>query len=62
MPPAHISDTSHTPVEERHCVVDGARASAGHAALVPVHVSATSHTPADGRHTVKRALNALNGQ
>lgn len=43
-------------------VVDGAKASAGQAALVPVQVSATSHTPADARHTVVFGLKAFTGQ
>lgn len=42
-------------------VVDGAKTSAGHVALVPVQCSCTSHTPADERHTVEDGAKASGG-
>jgi hypothetical protein len=36
----------------RHTVLDGAKPSVGHVALVPVQLSATSQMPAEARHTV----------
>jgi hypothetical protein len=48
---------SHTPAETRHTVVESAKRSLGHAALVPLHVSATSHAPAEARHTVVDGAN-----
>src|SRR5207244_4327638 len=46
----------------RQTVLDGWKASAGHAALDPVQFSAASHVPAEARHTVLEGLKASVGQ
>src|SRR5262249_955659 len=48
--PVQCSAGSHTPADDRHSVLDGAKSSAGHVVLEPVQCSATSQTSAAARH------------
>src|SRR5204863_327607 len=49
--PVQCSAGSHSPAENRHVVVAGSNASAGHVVLVPVQFSSTSQGPAAARQT-----------
>src|SRR5262249_6371543 len=62
--PAQWSSPSHGPPFEApmHAVVEGAKASAGHAALPPRRDSAASQTPAGARQTVDEGRKESDGQ
>jgi hypothetical protein len=60
--PVQLSAKSHCPVDERHTVVAGRKASAGQLPDVPLQASATSQAPAAARQTVPLVRKASAGQ
>ena len=60
--PSQVSTASQIPAAARHTVLDDARTSLGHDALVPLQYSAGSQTPALARQIVLGTLHAITSE